>query len=761
MSDQPVELLLRVEKIQKMSAGRTICRVDPDSIRALGLSPGDIVEIEGKRVTGAIVFPSSQDRGSKIIRIDGLVRQNAGASIGELVKVRKANPKEATRLVLAPIQDNVKVSGKSDVVRTNLINRPFKVGDVTSLVGTGITIRSTTPDPFEEMKNLVPVNIFRRRAASLGEVRFEVVKTEPDGIVRVTSNTEIEIKSEKVTESVHGMVTYDDVGGLGTVITRIREMVELPLKHPELFRRLNIEPPKGVLIYGPPGTGKTLLAKAVANESDAHFVTINGPEIMSKFYGASEERLRKIFRQAERDAPSIIFIDELDSIAPKREDVGGEVERRVVAQLLSLMDGLKGRGQVIVIAATNRHNSVDPALRRPGRFDREIELPVPDQVGREEIFMIHTRGMPLDEDVDIKHYAEITHGFVGADIMAICREAAMFSLRRILPEINLNLDEPIPEEVLGRLVIKNEDFQEALKIIEPSALREVFVEIPNVQWDDVGGLDAIKAELVEAVEWPLKYPHLFKKAGIRPLNGILMFGPPGCGKTLLAKAVASESQCNFISVKGPEIFSKWVGESERAIREIFRKARGAAPSIIYFDELDAIATGRGSTLSGTPVYESIVNQLLAELDGVEERKGVVVIASTNRPDIIDPALLRPGRFDRIILIPAPDEKTRLQILEVHTRGMAMNCELREALPELAKQTKGFSGADLENLCREAGMEALREQVPNFERVELVHFQRALERIHASISPAMVEFYERIASDLQKRNLERQLGQFYG
>ncbi|MHA1733711.1 MAG: CDC48 family AAA ATPase, partial [Promethearchaeota archaeon] len=719
------EVRVRVEEIDKRSAGRSISRLDPKVIRDLNLSPGDIVEIIGKKSTGAIIFPSGADKGKGIIRIDGLARQNAGTSIGDHVTVRKAVVSPAEKLTLAPLQNNIKVSGRSDSVRSNLLNRPFKVEDITSIMGSNITVRSSTPEPFEELKNIFPFGemMGRKRPTSLGEVRFVVVSTKPGGIVQVTNDTEIDIKSEAVQVGVHGIVTYDDVGGLDNVITRVREMIELPLKHPELFQRLNIDPSKGVLLYGAPGTGKTLLARAVANESDANFIVINGPEIMSKFYGASEERLRKIFRDAEDNAPSIIFIDEIDSIAPKRDDVGGEVERRVVAQLLSLLDGLKGRGQVIVIAATNRHNSIDPALRRPGRLDREIELGVPDQKGRLEIFQIHTRGMPLAGDVNLKDYAKISHGFVGADIMAVCREAAMFSLRRILPKISL--DQPIPDEILEELIITDRDFQEALKIIEPSALREVYVEIPNVKWEDVGGLDNLKAELVEAVEWPLKYPELYKKAGIRPLNGILMFGPPGCGKTMLAKAVASESQSNFISVKGPEIFSKWVGESERAIREIFRKARSAAPSIVYFDELDAVAAGRGAYEVSSGVYESIVNQLLAELDGIEERKGVVVIGSTNRPDILDPALLRPGRFDRIIYTPAPDREARLKILEVHTRDMPKTKELEEKLKEFASQTDGYSGADLENLCREAGMEAIREKKHEFEVVEVRHFEAAL------------------------------------
>ncbi|MFW9876190.1 MAG: CDC48 family AAA ATPase, partial [Candidatus Thorarchaeota archaeon] len=545
------------------------------------------------------------------------------------------------------------------------------------------------------------------------------------------------------------VVTYDDVGGLTDEIQRIREMVELSLKHPELFHRLNIDPPKGVLFYGPSGTGKTLMAKAVSQESNANFITINGPEIMSKFYGASEGRLRDIFREAEENAPSIIFIDEIDSIAPKRVDTSGEVERRVVSQLLSLMDGLRGRGEIICVGATNRVNAIDEALRRPGRFDREIEFGVPNVKGRKEIFQIHTRGMPMEEDVDLDNYAEITHGFVGADIMAICREAAMFSLRRVLPKINL--DEPIPSEIIQELKIKDEDFIKASNLIDPSAMREVMVEIPDIAWADIGGLEEIKQELREAVEWPLKYPKLFEKAGIRPLNGILLFGPPGCGKTLLAKAIANESQSNFIAIKGPEIYSKWVGESERAIREIFRKARQAAPSIIYFDEIDAISSGRGD-YEGTHTFASIVNQILVEMDGVENRKGIVIIASTNRPDIVDSAFLRPGRFDRLIFVEAPDYDARMKILEVHTKNMPLAEDV--SLKTITQNTEGYSGADLENVCREAGMQAIREKMDELEYVENKHFEFALSKIKSTLPRDIIEKYESMAKQItESRNIK--------
>jgi transitional endoplasmic reticulum ATPase len=553
-----------------------------------------------------------------------------------------------------------------------------------------------------------------------------------------------------------GVVTYDDVGGLTDEIQRIREMVELPIKHPELFHRLNIDPPKGVLFHGPSGTGKTLMAKAVSQESNANFITINGPEIMSKFYGASEGRLRDIFRQAEENAPSIIFIDEIDSIAPKRVDTSGEVERRVVSQLLSLMDGLRGRGEIICVGATNRINAIDEALRRPGRFDREIEFGVPNVKGRKEIFQIHTRGMPLEEDVKLDDYSQITHGFVGADIMAVCREAAMFSLRRVLPKINL--DEPIPSEIIQELKITDDDFVKAINMIEPSAMREVMVEVPNTSWEDVGGLEDIKQELQEAVEWPLKYPKLFEKAGIRPLNGILLFGPPGCGKTLLAKAIANESQSNFIAIKGPEIFSKWVGESERAVREIFRKARQAAPSILYFDEIDAISSGRGINQS-TQTFASIVNQILVEMDGIENRKGIVIIASTNRPDIVDPAFLRPGRFDRLIFVKEPDFDARLKILQVHSKGMPLAENV--SLKRIAQNTVGYSGADLENVCREAGMQAIREEMEELETIDNKHFEFALSKIKSTLPKAITEKYETMAKQItESRNIKESEADFY-
>ncbi len=685
-------------------------------MRDLGLSPGDIIEVVGKKSTVAIVWPPyKEDDGMGLIRIDGEIRKNAGVSVGDYVVIRKARAEPAKKIVLAPFENLPFVGDLSRIVRSQLLNLPVMRGDVI----------------------VIPV-------LGMG-IELKVVTTSPSNVVIVTENTVIEVSSTPVkrVEEIGG-VTYEDIGGLHEELQRIREMVELPLKHPELFRHLGIEPPKGVILWGPPGCGKTLIAKAIANETGAHFISINGPEIMSKFYGESEARLREIFKEAEENAPSIIFIDELDAIAPKRSEVTGEVERRVVSQLLTLMDGLKSRGQVIVIGATNRIDAVDPALRRPGRFDREIRIGVPDRNGRKEILQIHTRRMPLADDVDLDELANITHGFTGADLAALCREAAMNALRRFLPKIDLE-KETIPAEVLEELRVTREDFMNALKIVQPSALREVILEIPNVRWEDIGDLEQVKQELREAVEWPLKYPDLFKRLGIKPPKGILLYGPPGTGKTLLAKAVANESEANFISVKGPEILSKWVGESEKAVREIFQRAREAAPCIIFFDELDAIAPRRGlHTDSG--VTDRIVNQLLTEMDGIQILKDVVVIGATNRPDILDPALLRPGRFDRVIFVPPPDVEGRYQIFQIHTRDMPLADDVD--LRKLAEMTEGYTGADIEALCREAALNAARENI-NTEKVYMRHFLAALEKVKPSIAPEQKREYERILTEFKK------------
>ena len=695
---------LRVAEALQSDVGRNIARVDSKVRKQLGITSGDILEIRGKKVTAAIAWQARpQDEGLGIIRIDGYIRQNAGVAIGDKVIVRKAEVKEAKKVVLSPMQPIKYSPGFDAYVKKHLVGKPLTRGD-TVFIG----VFSTS---------------FPLTAAVV----------QPSGIVIVTEQTEVILKSEPLETLPIPQVTYEDIGGLKNAIQKIREMVELPLRHPELFERLGIEPPKGVLLTGPPGTGKTLLAKAVANESDAHFILVGGPELVSKFVGESEKKLRDIFKEAEENAPSIIFMDELDAIAPKRSEVTGEVERRMVSQLLTLMDGLRGRGEVIVIGATNRPNALDPALRRPGRFDREIEIGIPDRNARKEILQIHTRNMPLADDVDLDELANITHGYTGADIALLVKEAALRSLRRVLPNIDLEQDY-IPSEVLDNLVVTRDDFFDAIKEIRPSALREVFLERPNVGWDDIGDLEHAKKVLREAVELPIKNPEAFERMGIRPIKGVLLVGPPGCGKTLLARAVAHETEANFISIKGPEVLSKWVGESERAVREIFRKARAASPCIVFIDEIDAIAPVRGSGLD-SHVTERVVDTLLTEMDGLVNIKDIVVIGATNRPDILDPALLRPGRFDKIIEITIPDRKARLEILKVHTKRMPLAKDVD--LEKLADMTEGFSGADLENLCREAGMEAIRENI-KAKHVSMKHFKKALNTVRPSTDKSYKE-----------------------
>jgi transitional endoplasmic reticulum ATPase len=704
------EVQLRVGDARQRDVGRGIARIDQRTMQKLGISAGDVVEIIGKRTTAAIAWPAySEDQNRGIIRIDGFTRKNAGVAINEYVVVRPGKVRDALSVVLAPVDMRLRVDQDfTNFVKNRLMERTFVEGDTTLIMMLG------HPIP------------------------FTVTKTRPHGIVRITYDTNLQILNEPVPEA-KGMprTTYEDIGGLREEIQRIREMVELPLRHPEIFQRLGIDPPKGVLLHGPPGCGKTLLARAVANESEANFFSINGPEIMSKFYGESEARLREIFQQAQQNSPSIIFIDELDAIAPKREEVTGEVERRVVAQLLALMDGLSGRGNVIVIGATNRPGALDPALRRPGRFDREVEIGVPDKQGRHEILQIHTRGMPLAKDVDLRKLADMTHGYTGADLAALARETAMKALRRYLPEINLE-EERIPPSVLEKMEIRMEDFLNAYREITPTAMREVYIEIPAVRWDQIGGLEEVKEELKEAVEWPLKNPELFKRMGIRPPKGILLFGPPGCGKTLLARAVATESEANFVSIKGPEVFSKWVGESEKAIREVFRKARMASPAVIFFDEFDSLVPRRGMGYADSGVTERVISQLLTEMDGIMTLEDVVIIAATNRPDIVDPAVLRPGRFDRLIYVPEPDEKARLEIFRIYTKDMPLAKDVD--LEELARKTKSYSGADIEAVCREAALNALRRDITSKE-VALADFQKALEKIGPTISPDMESWYK--------------------
>jgi len=704
------EVQLRVGDAKQRDVARGIARIDQQTMERLQVSAGDVIEIIGKKRTSAIAWPAySEDQGKGIIRIDGFTRKNAGVSINEYVTVRRAEVRDAISIVLAPIDMRLNVDEDfTNFVKNRLMERTFVEGDTTLVMMLG------------------------------HPVQFTVMKTRPRGVVRLTYDTKLQILSEPAPEA-RGVprTTYEDIGGLKEEIQRLREMVELPMRHPEIFQRLGIDPPKGVLLHGPPGCGKTLLARAVANESDANFFSINGPEIMSKFYGESEARLREIFQQAEKNAPAIIFIDELDAIAPKREEVTGEVERRVVAQLLALLDGLTSRGNVIVIGATNRPNALDPALRRPGRFDREIEIGIPDKQGRYEILQIHTRGMPLAKDVDLRKLAEITHGYTGADLAALCRETAMKALRRYLPEIDLE-QERIPPSVLEKMEVKMEDFLNAYREITPTAMREVAVEVPTVHWSDIGDLEEVKQELRECVEWPLKHPEVFKRMGIKPPKGVLLFGPPGCGKTLLARAVATESEANFISIKGPEVFSKWVGESERAIREVFRKARMSAPAIIFFDEIDALVPRRGAGYADSGVTERVISQLLTEIDGIESLQEVVILAATNRPDILDPAVLRPGRIDRMIYVSEPDEEARYQIFKIHTKNMplAEDVDLRK----LASLTKGYSGADIESVCREAALIALRRDI-NSKTVTLADFEEALERIGPSITPDMDKWYK--------------------
>ena len=749
------EIELKIgELTQREEFGRGIVRLDSNSMQQIGVREGDVVELEGTRKTGAIAIRAyPADIALNIMRMDGLVRRNIGSGVGDTVKVRKADVNEASKVTLAPAQEGIVIQVSPNIIKQNIYYRPVTKGDI--IVPSPIVKdrdRNRAPSIFQDFFGFDFDEFF---FTPTGETRFVITNTDPAGIVRITDMTDIEILSRlpkgfQLEARAIPSVTYEDIGDMHDAIQKVREMIELPLRHPELFTRLGIEPPKGVLLHGPPGCGKTLLAKAVANEAGAYFTTINGPEIMSKWYGQSEENLRKIFDDAEKNSPSIIFIDEIDAIAPKREEVHGEVERRVVSQLLTLMDGLKSRGKVIVIAATNVPNIIDPALRRPGRFDREIEIGIPDRKGRKEILQIHTRHMPLAKDINLDNIADITYGYTGADISALTKEAAMHALRRLLPKIKWKEEEKLPKEVLEKLSVTKSDFDYALKIVEPSAMREVLIENPNVHWSDIGGLEEVKEELKEAIEWPLTTPESFIRLGIRPPTGVLLYGPPGCGKTLLAKAVATESNANFILVKGPELFSKWVGESEKKVRELFRRAKQVAPSIIFFDEIDAMVPRRGLGY-GEQVTEKIVSQMLTELSGLEELHDVVVIAATNRPDMLDPALLRPGRFDRQILVPAPDEKTRLKILEIKTKNMPIK---GVNLKKLAKETEGYSGADLDSLCREAAIYALREN-KNAKEVTAKHFEKALKEVKSSLNENIIKFYEMFDERTKKKIMKEE------
>jgi len=709
------EIVLSVQDPDPTHVGRNIVTLDRETKIQLDITSGDIVQIEGTKKTAAIVWPARvDDEGKKIIRADSFIRHNAGVALNEKVKVTKVIPQEGKKVVLAPIEEvRIIASGYDRILKKSFLGRPLTVGDNVwiSVFGSGFIYR--------------------------------VVDTAPRGIVKVTDNTQFSLKEKPVKDALSNIpkVAYEDIGGLGEQVKKVREMVELPMKHPELFQKLGIVPPKGILLYGPPGTGKTLLAKAVANEAQVHFMYVSAPEIMGKFVGEAEERVRNLFKDAQDNAPSIIFIDEIDSIAPKRDEVAGEVERRVVAQILSLMDGLEGRGEVIVMAATNRVNSIDEALRRPGRFDREIEFTVPDKKAREQILGIHTRGMPLEiegeDKVDLSYFASLTPGFVGADLQALSKEAAMRALRRYLPKIDLEEKTIIPE-VLENLKITQADFVDGLKDVQPSALREVAIEIPNVKWNQIGALDLVKQELKQAVEWPIKNPTMFKEMGIRAPRGILLYGPPGTGKTLLVKAVATESEANFISVKGPELMSRWVGEGERGIRNIFKKARQVAPCVIFFDDFDAIASRRGND-NGNNSTERMVNQLLTELDGVEVLNNVVFIAATNRPDLIDSALLRPGRIDKLIIVPAPDEDSREAILKIHTKNMKLDKSV--SLREIAEKTKGFSGADLEGLVREAALLVLQNNNMKPDLIKMKDFDEILKKMNPTIKDESEKAYE--------------------
>jgi transitional endoplasmic reticulum ATPase len=703
--DNNNKVSLRIAETNPKFVGRGMALVDPKVMEEMDLSTGDVLEISGKKKSYVLLWSSQRDDyGKKVIRIDGYTRNNIGVGIDDTVSVRKVSVKKAEQVILAPTEE-LNIVGLEDYLPELLEGRVVTRGDI------------------------IPLNIMGRR------IGFAVTSTSPtDTASLIDSNTEFIIGSvPKAAAKGIPRVSYEDIGGLKNEVQKVREMIELPLRHPEIFDRIGIEAPKGVLLHGPPGTGKTLLAKAVANETNANFYSISGPEIMSKFYGESEERLREVFKEAEENAPSIVFIDEIDSIAPKREEVSGDVEKRVVSQLLTLMDGIKSRGKLVIIGATNRPNAIDPALRRPGRFDREIDIGIPDEQGRLDILLIHSRGMPLTENVNLESIAKVTHGFVGADLEALSKEAAMRSLRRILPEINLEQPK-IPAEILNKIKITKQDFDEALRDVQPSAMREVLVQRPNVGWEDIGGLQQVKEELTEAIEWPLKHANLFAEADVEPPKGILLYGPPGTGKTMIAKAVAATSEANFISIKGPELISKWVGESEKGVREVFRKARQAAPCVIFFDELDAIAPRRsGGSEGDAHVTERVISQMLTELDGLEDLKGVVVIGATNRPDIIDEALLRPGRFDRILEVPVPDKEARKHIFQIHTKKKPLESDVN--LDKMVEITDGMTGADIAALVNSAAMSAIKEHVGQKSgsklRISMRHFEAALNKIKKS------------------------------
>lgn len=729
---------LQVANARPEDSGRGLAHIPRSLMGALGITEGDVIEIVGKRSTPArAVLPYSEDEGLELLRIDGLQRANAGVGSGDFVEVRRADSKPATRVVFGPAQANLRLRGTGEALKRTFFTRPLTAGDTIATVG--------------HQRADVPPNVqqfVRAPAYALQEIRLTVLSTVPRGVVHIDENTEVELRTEyeEAKESRRADVTYDDIGGMGATIDQLREMVELPLRYPELFQRLGVDPPKGVLLHGPPGTGKTRLARAVANESDASFHLINGPEIMGSAYGESEQRLRQVFEEAAKNAPSIVFIDEIDSIAPKRGQVTGEAEKRLVAQLLTLMDGLEARANIVVIAATNRPEAIDEALRRPGRFDREIVVGVPDDRGRREILGIHTRGMPLAEDVDLPELARTTYGFVGADLAALTREAAIESVRRIMPRLNLE-EGTIPPEVLDTLSVTRDDFLEALKRVQPSAMREVMVQAPTVRWEDVGGLDDAQMRLKEGVELPLKDPDAFRRLGIRPAKGFLLYGPPGTGKTLLAKAVAREAEANFIATKSSDLLSKWYGESEQQIARLFARARQVAPCVIFIDELDSLVPARGGAMGEPQVTERVVNTILAEMDGLEELQSVVVIGATNRPNLIDPALLRPGRFDELIYVGVPDKAGRERILRIQTEKMPLAADVD--LGAIAEQTQRYTGADLEDVVRRAGLVALRQSLATRE-VTMAHFEEALKDSRATVTPEMESEYEAMQGKLKQQ-----------
>ena len=733
---------LQVAAARQEESGRGVARLPRSAFQALGITEGDVIEIEGKRTTAAIAMAAyDEDQTLDVVRLDGLQRNNAECGSGEHVRIAVAESRPATRVIFAPASREMRLQGPTQALQRNFFRKPIVAGDL---------VATTGQQPVQNMPPQVQ-RMFNAPAYALTQIRLRVVSTVPKGIVHIDENTEVELRAEfEEAPTGRAVVNYDDVGGMGETIQQLREMVELPLRYPELFTRLGVDPPKGVLLHGPPGTGKTRLAQAVANESDAQFFASNGPEIMGSGYGESEKRLREVFEQATKSAPAIVFIDEIDSIAPKRSQVTGEAEKRLVAQLLTLMDGLEARSNLVVIAATNRPDAIDEALRRPGRFDREIVIGVPDEKGRREILAIHTRGMPLGDKVDLDELSRVTHGFVGADLAALAREAAIDAVRRIMPKLDLD-ERTIPPEVLDELSVTREDFLSALKRVQPSAMREVMVQVPRVGWDDIGGVDDAIAMLKEGIELPLKNPDAFRRLGIRSAKGFLLYGPPGTGKTLLAKAVAKEAEANFISMKSSDLLSKWYGESEQQIARMFQRARSVAPCVVFIDEIDSLVPARGSGQGEPAVTGRVVNTILAEMDGLEELQSVVVIGATNRPALIDPALLRPGRFDELVYVGTPDEKGRERILGIHTADMPIASDV--SLAAVARKTERFTGADLEDVVRRAGLNALRRAGGDVQQVTVADFDEAMADSRATVTSQMEEEYRKMRGELKKRAAE--------